>query len=628
MHNQKSQKERQNSRSCTTSFKARREGSSKNRTPSKLNIDFAIEYVSRLLTDAHQNIPPYREADLSKDLKRLKKRAKNEGPAFFLQTMPVLIEGLFQILEGNTAIFPGFRVRNGYPVFLGRLFHIAHRQTRHHMYVTDALDALYTVSVSFKKLRGTYDKEKLAIQYSDFEKVDADLPALSLNDSVLWTARRYCAAFIEDIDVDGDNNCIPRPGPGATNRPLEKELRYGPHILFKTIDKVLPYDEWFYPHMWDVVEQSRNYLNLEKLSEPSSRFKFVPKTAGKARGICIEYNETQFLQQAVSRLLRTHINKKLGKNIALNDQTVNGDLAVSSSIDRWLSTIDMSDASDRISRHLVSFLFADNPRLREVLLALSTRLIEPPKEAGKTELLKARKFAPMGSALCFPVMSLVHYFLIKAIVLHTGRASSLQDSQHIYVYGDDILLPTEYTEEVYQKLPNYGMRLNTSKSFYNSNFRESCGKHAYYGRDVTPVYVKHTPFHKSLEALASCLAVERDLFEKRFYATARYLRTLLTQLHPNLSEVQEGTGLLGFLRKQPALAPIRYKVRWQARFHRYEVRATRLSKRRSSVPIDNASQALLRWYGTNNEWDTAEMWKPDSELCIRTGWVPAQDVFC
>lgn len=659
MHNQKSQKERFNSRTKSISKRKSsggrdRKSSLKPKAPKKLCTDFAVAYIEALLKDAHQIIPPYRKADLAKDLNSLRTRARHNGPAFFLTTMPGLIDGFFKAIEGAPAIYPNFRSRGGYPVFMGRLFHIAHGKTRHDKYVTDSINIIYSVSVAFKKLRGTYRKEKLAEQYRDFVKVDGELPDLDITNRILQTAEKYCATFIKDIDVDEDTECVPRPGPGATNQPIEKNLRYEPKVLFQTVDKVLPYDAWFYPHMWDVVEQSRDYLNLSKLEEPSSRFKFVPKTAGKARGICIEHNEVQFLQQAVARLLRAHIDKKLKNNLALNDQSVNGCAAVSSSLTRAFATIDMSEASDRISRDLVQYLFQSNARLCEVLLGLSTRVIEPPKEADTKDLLRAKKFAPMGSALCFPVMSLVHYFLVKAIILHTGRATSLQDSNSILVYGDDILLPTQYTEDVYALLPQFGMKLNTTKSFYKSFFRESCGKHAYLGRDITPVYVKHTPNHTSFEALASCLAVERDLFEKGFRKAAQLFRVCLTQVYPWLSEVKASTCCVGFIRQRPSTGQLSQKVRWNADLHRWEIRTQVLERLCENTVISKASSALLRWYGNakrrsgtwvqalfgesnfsmsltnlgrNLRMDSAtEVPVPISELRVRTRWVPWWDV--
>lgn len=627
----------------------------KQKAPKKLDVQYAIKYLTSLLADLHQDVRPYRKVDMDRDLRTLVKRAEAEGPAFFLKTLPSFAESVFNTLEGHSATYAGFKTRHGLPVFMGQLVALAvGKRDCSVMSRVKALKGLYTLTVAFKKLRGPYPKDVLVNQFDDFKLVDASLPKLEDMSSdllaILETARAYCAAFIQDIDVDRDKEAVPRPGPGATNSPLEKNLRYEPHVLYTTVDEVLPYVDWFYPTPIDVIYQSRDYLALKKIGKFSARYKSVPKTAGKARGICIEHNEIQFLQQAVARMLRRHIKIKLGKNIALQDQSVNALLALASSISKELATIDMSEASDRIARWLVAYLFQDNERLLEVLLALSTRFIQPPEECNsidaygriqKPEPIEVAKFAPMGSALCFPVMSLVHYFLIKAIMLHTGNATSLQDSLKLYVYGDDILLPTQYTTAVYDILPKFGMKLNTTKSFVNSNFRESCGVHAYLGVDVTPVYVKHTPIHTSLDALASSLANERDLFNKGFRFASQCLATALLEHHPHLYEVYDGSGLLGFQRRYPKTKR-RLRQRWNEDLQYWECKVPSLVRRTEPLNISKQTSAYMRYLGTRASrtdsitFETLECLVdgvdrsglqvgvpvPTSELKVRSGWVP------
>jgi hypothetical protein len=127
-------------------------------------------------------------------------------------------------------------------------------------------------------------------------------------------------------------------------------------------------------------------------------------------------------------------------HINFRDQSINGELALRSSKDKFYATIDMKAASDRVSRDLVSYLVQDNRELHDAIMALSVEVIELPDEIGFVEQFPCAKYAPMGSALCFPIMSLVHYSLCRAIIRQSQ--ASLSDSKDVYVYGDDIIVPS------------------------------------------------------------------------------------------------------------------------------------------------------------------------------------------
>jgi hypothetical protein len=176
-------------------------------------------------------------------------------------------------------------------------------------------------------------------------------------------------------------------------------------------------------------------------------------------------------------------------------------LALLASIDREDATIDESEASDRIARCLIWYMTQNTPEYRAALMAVSTKFVKPPSWASQKDLLRTHKFAPMGSAVCFPMMSLVHYFLVKAIILVKGEDSSYENKvrlcARVSVYGDDIVLPSSVVPLVYKWLPMFGMKINQTKSFAKSYFRESCGCHAYKGVDVTPVYHKYNNFYST-----------------------------------------------------------------------------------------------------------------------------------
>jgi hypothetical protein len=169
-------------------------------------------------------------------------------------------------------------------------------------------------------------------------------------------------------------------------------------------------------------------------------------------------------------------------SVNFTDQQVNQVKAREGSISRKLATLDLKDASDRLSLDVVRWLFPD--RWYRALCAVRSRstVIDIPSQGSmRVPLLK---HAPMGSATCFPVMALVIWALIKAA--HFARRAP-----QVYVYGDDIICSTDESQSVMDLLESVGFAVNRGKSFYTATpFRESCGKEYWDGSDVTPVYCR------------------------------------------------------------------------------------------------------------------------------------------
>ena len=103
------------------------------------------------------------------------------------------------------------------------------------------------------------------------------------------------------------------------------------------------------------------------------------------------------------------------------------------------------------------------------------------------------KFAPMGSALCFPVESLTFWAIAVGSIWNLTQ-DQLVARQSVYVYGDDIIIDSKYTKLVIEALESVDLVVNRSKSFLGEHpFRESCGIEAWLGHDVTPLRVKKLP---------------------------------------------------------------------------------------------------------------------------------------
>jgi hypothetical protein len=495
----------------------------------------------------------YRKADFLRDKETLSRRLDREGSTFATSTLPAIFDGVVNILEGGAASFPGFktRTRNGitYPVVLSGLVKcvLGHPHTE---IGQRAMESLYQISYAFKKVLGPYKQDVLYKQLKEFIEVDSELKYYDYLSEPLRAITRRGREIITTV-LSGLNpfdplqaeRFLPRPGPGATNTPLKKSERFVAHSDYIQISDVVDMREWyeppFSPPRHFPVSRARvstHYVArqhgrpaskpLEIKDAPTSRFKFVPKTNRKARGICIEENEVQWLQQGLRKALVERIESHpLTKGLVnFTSQQINGALALEGSQTGGWATLDMSSASDRISRRLVSYLFGGNKPLLDMVLACSTETIELPEIRGMNfvDELPINKIAPMGSAICFPIMALTHFALIRAILeFSTVPRDKITD---VYVYGDDIIVHTDCVQAIYDYLPLYGMKFNEEKSFSRSHFRESCGLHAYEGRAVTPVRFKIARKNLRLSDLPGLLRLEEALFNKGFRCTAEYLR--------------------------------------------------------------------------------------------------------
>lgn len=120
--------------------------------------------------------------------------------------------------------------------------------------------------------------------------------------------------------------------------------------------------------------------------------------------------------------------------------------------------------------------------------------------------------------------------LLKKHGLQPTQRSIMSVSRNVYVYGDDILVPTDDAAEVIDALHKYHCKVNTQKSYYRGFFRESCGCDAYAGVDVTPVYVRRMPpltSGQDVQKLLSAISTSNQFHKIGFWRTADYLKTIV-----------------------------------------------------------------------------------------------------
>jgi hypothetical protein len=200
----------------------------------------------------------------------------------------------------------------------------------------------------------------------------------------------------------------------------------------------------------------------------------VPKKSDIDRCACKEPDINMFMQKGVGDFFRRCL---LTRGIDLNDQSKNQRLARIGSIDDSLATLDLSSASDSVTRGLVELL------LPPFWFTLLDSLRSP------VTLIDGREhtnemFSSMGNGFTFELESLL-FFSIAMAVRHFRRISGI-----ISIYGDDIICPSEMAHDLGFVLGVFGFSLNQDKSYVSGPFRESCGGHYLNGLDVTPFYIR------------------------------------------------------------------------------------------------------------------------------------------
>lgn len=237
--------------------------------------------------------------------------------------------------------------------------------------------------------------------------------------------------------------------------------------------------------------------------ERTSKVIFVAKTATKLRTICSEPATLQFYEQGFRNLLYDFIGERLRRRIDLVDQSCNRQLAKEGSITGDLTTIDLSAASDSIAYDMIR-QWTYNTALSPMILACRSTHAELPSG----QKVRLNKFAPMGSALCFPMMCLVFCSIVEAAITEYGDR---YEFSRYRVYGDDIVVETRYVPSVIRRLTANGFKVNVDKSFFHADaaiYRESCGGEYLNGTCVTPTRLSRR-FDGWLEGISSPEAIER-----------------------------------------------------------------------------------------------------------------------
>lgn len=324
-----------------------------------------------------------------------------------------------------------------------------------------------------------------------------DLVSFS-NDVRMLVARCLSGADPRDI--------IPRHGSGASacgTRPWE---RYGSFRYCPKIDKIWPYANFFFSGASHLCDEYPKLNAAEDLPRQAKAI-FVPKDYRGPRLISCEPRELMYIQQGLMTLLYDTLEQGIltSGEINFTDQSVNRDLArrgAQASLsrdqgtdiddcDHWV-TLDLKDASDLVSWDWIQWIFPDN--WVEALDACRSTATKLPDGT----VVELAKHAPMGSGVCFPVLSLFVWAVIKTAIAASipargpnGIERYRKSTPPVYVYGDDVIVRGTHSKLAIEALTRVGLVVNTSKSFTGPHgFRESCGGEYFGGYDVAPIRLK------------------------------------------------------------------------------------------------------------------------------------------
>lgn len=549
--------------------------------------------------------PRDRRSQLRRDLHYVRKRYQSEGLGFLTKSLPLLGKWIDGFLNSGSLSVPpeGFAPFvddfGHYPRFLQTLWRPLLINVQWCIERGEADDLtvrlvrqVRTICYSFYKLEVPIDQHQMEEAARRFYLNDATCGIPKGRDAtyaqLLVEQARGCVGDIlrgfNPVDIS------PKHGPGS----VSTGERYGEKWQFSHFYPKLHQAYPYYEYMWGVREglnaeqlrASRDaYRGMVRDDRPTSKVVFVPKDSRGPRTICAEPLELQYIQQGLGRKLMRHLERRYPTKGQVNfkDQTVNGLLALQSSATKENATIDLKDASDLVSLELVKAIMPERV-FRYLDATRSTHAYIP--SLGVT--VELEKYAPMGSALCFPVESLIFYSLCVA-ALHLHGASLNSAYRKVFVYGDDIIIPTDSTDLVIGALEAVGLKVNRGKCCFQSHFRESCGVDAWLGHSVTPQRIKKMPGRQPSEgnALAAWLAYAGQFWTMGFHRAGECCKQVVEDVLGFVPITERAEGYLSVVNPLLAMGASCYpRTRWNAKLQTLQAKLPCLVTKRKADPME------------------------------------------
>ncbi|DAD50055.1 RNA-directed RNA polymerase [ssRNA phage Zoerhiza.4_5] len=563
-----------------------------------------------------------------RDLKTVSDRIKDEGQSFLTITLPAFGSDFTKSLDQGfvaPSSFAGFRRKGGLPVFLrGFLELVFDRDTGRLLPCpdVDAIFAIRQITLMFAKIRFDVSERRNRAAISKYMEVEDELRSNSYSEGTTgprgvpemgtlpWgisygAFRRVASMLFGRVLLAMDESIyheriLPRHGPGSTADRLLGNKKFYQTVWPDRLEVVFPAGKYAFANWRDYLD--RGIVFIDPGAETPVRVITVPKTQKTPRIIAIEPTAMQYMQQGLLEAIVEAIEGDFIANslIGFKSQVPNQQLALKGSLDGSLATLDLSEASDRVSYRHVRELLSRNGLFAEAVDATRSRKADVPGHG----VIRLAKFASMGSALCFPMEAMVFCTVVFLGIEQTlNRRLTMKDVKSLLgkvrVYGDDIIVPVEFTDTVVDALEAFGFRVNTGKSFWNGKFRESCGRDYYDGVDITTIRLRSLPptrqwSEEESEIVISSFSFRNQAYKAGLWKTVRYMDSLMESLKwptPAVHETSPGLGRVSHLPYVPHGA----KVKWDPNLQKPVILALTVTEKRQRNSVDGYP-ALLKWF--------------------------------
>lgn len=604
------------------------------------SLEVYTSLTVQLLHDIAQCYPSSCEA--ARDERKIRRRVQLEGISFLTKTLPKLGKAIDIAISSDTPLLiRGFRLKLGtsIPLFLGWLIERVFTEDGYIRVSPDitALRHIRQFLYFTYKLKIPYDKKTEDSVISSFVRTQEELKNIEFDRSVepvLELARDFISRIFSGFDV---RDIIPRHGPGAvaTGERVGEKSNFS--RIYAHTERIYPFTEYFVLGLSQVADQLDWIQSLEVLEYGTAQVVLVPKDSRGPRLISKEPLELQWIQQGIQKQLYAWIERHpLTKGfVNFTDQQRNRALALSSSRTNEYVTLDMKDASDRVTLRLVERLFGGTPLL-DAFLASRSEYTQLPDGT----VVRLSTFAPMGSAVCFPVEALCFYALAVAVI-RTRTSMGASRLPEVYVYGDDIIVKREDYPLLLELFPKVGLRFNEGKCCVGRFFRESCGCDAFDGIDVTPVRMRTEWRHRGnrdASELVSWVELSNSLWDAGYCTTADRIMTLVEGRYGPLPYVREKfeyfdlagrirldvSPLIGWYRGavHQSVQPLAIKTRYNRSLHRLECRNWVIKPKYENFEVDGWRECL-RVLNTGSTGANTGVYALPHRVCLRRGWAPA-----
>jgi len=409
------------------------------------------------------------------------------------------------------------------------------------------LSALYVLILrqfflAFSKAQDIDCSADQSLELTQFENRLTRVPQITLDSRVISTARFLLHHFFYD-DVEDDEPCA-----DLTQWVNDPFGRHGPGAV---AGGEVGFDKWdfdYHPQTdghiyWAHPDcNTGSFVPVSDITVPGcARATVVPKDLRKHRIICIEPKELMFAQQGLMQVIYERLARHplLRKSVRLRDQDWQGRV----SANYLMATLDLKDASDLLSKQLCRLL------LPKCIFSLLGRYRSNSIDLGDHVVPEISTMFTMGNALCFPTETLIFWALALSTLMLLDEAEGTRLRWHgrdirplsfehaemrcldVRVFGDDIVVPYIYAQEVVSNLTKAGLEVNQNKTCVSTLVRESCGHWYYQGYDCR---ITRLSYHKADDARAWCSLIEnvKELDRNGFSATAIQVARWCEELHP------------------------------------------------------------------------------------------------